>query len=535
MDLGSATKPRRRAALLWGLGAGVATLGLAGGALAQSATCESLVGFKLDGGVVETATPLAASDVVALGKSLPALPVGAPFCRVHARLKPTPSSDIQVEIWLPPATAWNGKLLGAGNGGYGGGFVGPFLTMRTGLARGYAAAGTDMGHTAAGDIDAKWALNQPEKIKDFGYRANHVTAVAAKALVRAYYGSPQKQAYFHGCSDGGREALMEAWRFPDDYDGIIAGAPANPWTRLMSGFQWTDREALGRPGGALPNAKLAIVQSAVLKQCDKLDGVADGVVDDPRLCRFDPAVLQCKAGDAADCLTPAQVNTVRVLHRGTVGRDGRALFNGYPPGGEAIPGAWDSWITGPDAQHGRYAAEFFKWMVFGDAGWDPAKSDIERDLKTAQSRVGDTLDAGADLRPFAARGGKLLLYHGWADAAIAPGATIDYYNAVGAKAGASAKGFTRLFMVPGMSHCFAGPGPNVFDALGAMDGWKETGTAPERLVATKYDNDLLGYIGFPSKAVRTRPLCAYPKVARWDGKGSVDAAASFTCVAPKAR
>jgi hypothetical protein len=515
----------------------MAALGLAGGAVAQPRSCEGLAGLKLgDGGVIESAKSLAATDSVPFGGPLPSLPAGAAFCRVHARFKPTPSSDIQVEIWLPPASAWNGKLLGAGNGGYGGGFGGPFLTMRTGLLRGYAAAGTDMGHTAGGDVDAKWALNQPEKIRDFGYRANHVTAVAAKAVIKAYYGSPEKRAYFHGCSDGGREALMEAQRFPGDYEGIIAGAPANPWTGLMSTFLWTDRVAHGTPGGEIPNAKLAIVQSAVVNQCDKLDGLADGVVDDPRACHFDPAVLQCKAGDAPDCLTAGQVKTVQSLHRGLVGKNGKTLLNGYPTGAEGIPGAWDGWITGPGAQHGRYAGEFYRWMVFSDANWDPKDFDIEGGLAVAKGKFGDILDAGEpDLRPFAARGGKLILYQGWADAAITPLNTIDYYTAVTTKAGGSSKDSVRLFMAPGMSHCLTGPGPNVFDVLGALDGWKESGAAPEQMIATKYDNDILGYIGFPAKSLRTRPLCAYPKVARWDGKGSSDAAASFACIMPAAR
>ena len=278
----------------------LAALGFAGAASAQTNACAGLVGLKLDGGVVENATPLAATDTIALGAPLPALPVGSPFCRVHARLKPTPTSDIQVEVWLPPASAWNGKLLSAGNGGYGGGFGGPFLLMRGGLARGYAGAGTDMGHTTAGDIDAKWALGQPEKIKDFGYRANHLTAVTAKALIKAYYGSAQKRAYFHGCSDGGREALMEAQKFPEDYDGIIAGAPASPWSKLMSSFLWTDKVAHSVPEATLTPAKLAIVQQAVLAQCDKLDGVADGIVENPLACRFDPARHPVQDGRCAE-------------------------------------------------------------------------------------------------------------------------------------------------------------------------------------------------------------------------------------------
>jgi feruloyl esterase len=349
-------------------------------------------------------------------------------------------------------------------------------------------------------------------------------------VIAAYYGGPAKQAYFHGCSDGGREALMEAQRFPGDYDAIIAGAPASPWTRLMSAFMWNDRTLAAAP---IPNAKLPLLQNAALAQCDKLDGVADGVMEDPRLCRFDPGVLECKAGDADDCLTASQLAAARAIYRGPITRAGKPLFPGFPAGGEAIPNGWDMWISGPNAQHGRFATEFFRWMVFADAAWDPKSFAIERDLKIAQTRQGGDLDAdNPDLSAFKARGGKLILYHGWGDAAIPPQNTIDYYSAVRAKT-AGADDFVRLFMAPGMSHCLMGPGPNSFDVLGAIDAWKTTGVAPETLTATKFDNDLLGYLGFPAKPVRTRPLCAYPKTARWNGVGSTDEAGSFACVAPK--
>jgi len=510
-------------------GAAVAAL-IGGAGPATAATCEGLAGMALADGRVESAVATKPSDMIALGGTMPGLPAGAAFCRVKATLKPTLSSDIKVEVWLPPAEAWNGKLLGAGNGGYGGGFGSPFLTMRGGVTRGYAAAGTDMGHTSATDIDAKWALNQPEKIKDFGYRANHVTAEAAKALVAAYYGTPQKRAYFHGCSDGGREALMEARKFPADYDAIIAGAPASPWTGLMSAFMWNDRLAT-RPGGAIPNAKLALVTKAVMAQCDALDGVTDGVLEDPRACRFDPGKLQCKAGDGPDCLTPAQVETVRGLYRGPRTKAGNQLFSGFPAGGEGVPGAWDMWITGPNAQHGRFATEFFRYMVHSDPAWTGAGFDLDRDHARALKAFGGILDsADPDLSAFQARGGKLLMYHGWADAAIPAGNTVGYYEAVRGKLGAAkADPFIRLFMVPGMSHCLGGPGPNVFDVLGALDGWRESGVAPETLVARKTDNDIFGYLGFPAKTLRTRPLCAYPKVARWIGQGSTDDAANFRC------
>lgn len=506
-------------------GAAFAALALAA-APAAAASCEDLKSVKLPDGVVESATPTAATDSIALSPTLPGLPAPAAFCRVKVRLKPTAGSDIGVEVWLPEKAAWNGKLLGTGNGGYGGSFAGPFIMMRGGVAKGYAAAGTDTGHTGKSDVDASWALGQPEKIKDFGYRANHLTAATAKALVAAYYGAGPQRSYFHGCSDGGREALMEASRFPGDYDAIIAGAPAAPWTRLMSAFAWNAQTLAASP---IPKAKLAVVQTAVMAQCDRLDGVADGVLENPAACRFDPKTVQCKAGDAADCLTPAEVGALRKIYSGPTTRAGRALFPGFAVGGEAVPGAWESWIVKPDSQHAKFSTEFFRNMVYDDAGWSLASFDVERDLKAARARQAATLDSdNADLSAFKARGGKLILYHGWADAAIPPGSTIEYYKAVQAKTGGE---FVRLFMLPGMSHCLGGPGPNAFDALEALDAWRGGGPAPEQMIATKFDNDLFGFLGFPVKTVRTRPICAWPKTARWDGKGSSDEADSFACVA----
>ncbi|MDB5442744.1 MAG: hypothetical protein JWP73_1120 [Phenylobacterium sp.] len=519
------------AALAAGLGAAI--LGLA--APAAAATCESLKDLKLPDAHVESAVPLAASDVVTPAGFQPALMAGTPVCRVIGVLTPTPASQIRFEVWLPGAGGWNGKLVGLGNGGFGGTLSGPMLLMRGEVARGYATAGSDMGHTAGGDIDAKWALGQPEKIKDFGYRAIHLTAGAAKALIAAYYGAGPRLAYFHGCSDGGREALMEAQRFPQDYDAIAAGAPAIPWTTLMSAFLWNSR-LLSAPGAALPRAKLQLVQAAVLAQCDRLDGVADGVLEDPRACRFDPGRLQCKTGDAATCLTAERVKSLRGLYRGPTGAGGRSLFPGFTAGGEAVAGGWEGWITGPTASQGRFAKEFFRWMVISDPNWDPASFDMARDLARARRSSREILDAdNPDLRAFRARGGKLILYHGWADAAIPAKNTIAYYQSVQARMGPGTADFARLFLVPGMAHCATGPGPSVFDAVGALDAWRDKAAAPGRLIATKYDNDIFAYLGLPAKPVRTRPLCAYPMLARWSGSGSTDDAANFSCAAPPRR
>lgn len=496
-------------------------------------SCAALTGMPLPNGRIDAAVPVAQGAMVSTGGEMPALPAMAGFCRVQAVLAPVAGSSIKVEMWLPERSVWNGKMLGAGNGGFGNNISIPALLMRGAVAKGYASVGSDMGHTATSDVKAEWALGAPERIKDFGWRANHLAADAAKRVIAAYYPAPLAASYFHGCSDGGREALMEAQRFPDDYDAIIAGAPAIPWTRMTSAFAANHLAAFGRPESSIPNAKLKLLQTASLAQCDKADGVADGVIDDPRSCKFDPVALQCKAGDAADCLTAPQVETARAIYRGPLGTDGKPFYHGFQPGAEAVAGTWDLWLTGPDSQHGKFATEFMRYMVHSDPNWQIANFDLARDYPLAKRLQGGNLDAdNPDLRGFFARGGKLLMYHGWQDAAIPPENSIAYFERVQRANPAQARASTRLFMVPGMSHCLAGPGPNVFDALGALDSWRQGGPAPERIIATKFDNDLLGYLGFPAKPVRTRPLCAFPQVARWNGRGSTDDAANFSCVAP---
>lgn len=496
------------------------------------AQCEGLTGLALADGKVEAATSVAAGKIVTPDEGKIGLPAPAAFCRVQARLTPTPSSSIRVEVWLPEAGAWNGKLLGAGNGGFGSNMQVPSLVMRGGVAKGYAAVGSDMGHVGKSDVDASWAPGQPEKVRDYGWRANHLAAATAKRVIAAYYPAPLNASYFHGCSDGGREALMEAQRFPNDYDAILAGAPAIPWARLATAMAMNDRAVFGNPDSALPNAKLPLLQKAALARCDARDGVTDGVIDDPRSCDFDPGVLTCKAGDQPDCLTPAQVAAVRALYRGPVDGRGKSFYPGYLPGMEATQGAWDLWLTGPGAQHGKFSTEFFRHFVHGDPNWTTKDFRLESDFAKAQAMQGEINADDPNLKPFFAKGGKLILYHGYGDAAIPPQNTIDYYQRVLKTSGTRAAGSVRLFMMPGVSHCLAGPGPNVFDGVGALDEWHRGGPAPDRLTATKFDNDYLGFLGLPAKTVRTRPLCAYPQVARWTGSGSTDDAANFTCTDP---
>jgi hypothetical protein len=526
-------------------------------ALAQR-TCESLNSF----------TP--PNTAITAGTSVPAGPFTPPpdvmgnaptenvpaFCRVSGDIKPTPDSDIKFEVWMP-ATSWNGKFLDVGNGGYAG-FIN-YRSMLMALKRGYATASTDDGHT--GMLDVTWAIGHPEKMIDFGYRAVHETAEKARAIIRAFYGKDAARSYFNGCSDGGREALMEAQRFPNDFDGIIVGAPANFWTHQFAGFIWNEQATLNDPASYIPPAKLPVIQAAALAQCSKLDGAADGTLEDPRQCHFEPAKIQCSGADGTNCLTAPQVEAARRIYSGPAeSQGGKTSYPGYEPGAEADPENWKVWITGATpgtAVQFFFGNSFFADMVFENPKWSFKSFDLDKDLKFADEKLGRVLNSvSPDLGDFQKRGGKLIQYHGWADAAVAPVASIDYYNTVVAvereraptKKDAAAmertQSFYRLFMVPGMDHCTGGPGANIFgnhpaieppnidaehDLVSALDRWVEHGTAPEQFIATKYVDDKR-----EKGIVRTHLLCPYPKVAKWTGKGNSSDATSYLCEAPSA-
>ena len=489
---------------------------------ARAADCGSLTGQRAGSGIVLQAHHIAAGEKIGPGPLAWAAPRA--FCRVQARLTPAAGSDIRVEVWLPDVAGWNGKLLAGGNGGYGGSFDMPYFEMLPALRRGYAAAGTDMGHeTPFGTITARWAYGRPQRLIDWDYRANHLTGLFAKAMIRASYGSAPRRSYFQGCSDGGHEALMEALRYPADYDGIIAGAPASPWTRTMTDFIWNHQALSAAPRAQLTVSDVKLIHSAVLARCDALDGVKDGIVSYPPACNFDPAVLLCKQGERQGCLNDAQVRAVGRIYQGARAT-GVQISSGFAPGSELD---WDPWIIGAKAMQAQFGSEFFRWMVYKSPDWTAAGSSIARDFADAEQRMGGMLNSDRlDLRAFVRHGGKLLLYQGWADPAIPPGNIITYYDALREALGANADQ-VRLFMAPGMSHCFGGAGPNVFPTLDSLDRWVEDGVAPERMIATKYDND------DPSaKVLMTRPLCAWPKQARWTGSGSTRDAANFVCAAP---
>ena len=474
------------------------------------------------------------AELVPAGSFLPpggSDPIEVPSsCRVAGITTPA----VNFEVWLPDD--WNGNYQGVGNGGMAGTIL--YARMAPALARGYATASTDTGHTAGDSaFDASWAAGHPELIEDFGHRSLHVTTLNGKAITQAFYGEPPRYAYYTGCSKGGQQGLMEAQRYPDDFDGLVAGNPANDWTGLYAGAHlWFSLATLDDPESYLPADKLPLLEEAVNHACDALDGVEDGVLNDPRRCDFDPAVLTCDAGeDPATCLTPKQVTAVKAIWSGTKDSTGKLVYPGLVPGGEAAPGGWSRWVTGSEpfgSTHWRAGEGFFKHMVFEDPDWDFRSFDYDTDLAFAIEKVGPVLDANdPDLRVLRDRGAKLIVYHGWSDPDISPLASIDYYEQVVSElteAEADATGlaevqeFFRLFMVPGMGHCRGGPGPDQFDALSALEAWVEDGVAPDQIVASKVED---------GEVVRTRPLCPFPQTAQWTGSGSTDDAANFVCAA----
>lgn len=352
-----------------------------------------------------------------------------------------------------------------------------------------------------------------------------------KAIVKEFYSRAAVHAYYVGCSKGGQQGMAEAQRYPDDYDGIVAGDPANNTTKFYAGAHlWYSLATLKDPDSYIPANKMSMLGGAVNAACDELDGIADGVLNDPRACKYDAAALTCTAGqDPALCFTPKQVAAVKMIWAGARTSKGELLYPGLMPGGEAGPGGWASWTTGTapfTSSHWNAADGFFKFMVFDNPTWDFKTFNPDTDVAIAEKKVGADLDAfDPDLAPFKNRGGKLISYHGFSDPDISPLNSINYYEQVTAAVGGSTQDYFRLFLVPGMQHCQGGPGPSQFDALAALERWVEQGVAPDTMTASH----LTG-----GKVDRTRPLCAYPKVAKWKGTGSTDEAENFTCVAAAA-
>ena len=499
--------------------AGLAAAGLllqAGAAAAAS--CDSLSGLKFKDATITLAQPVAAGAFTPPpggrggGNQFADLPA---FCRVAATLKPTAESDIKIEVWLP-AAGWNGKFQAVGNGGWNGNIDQGALA--TALRRGYAAASTDTGHEGGAGA---WMQNK-EKVIDYGHRAVHEMTVKAKAVINAFYEAPVKFAYFNGCSGGGRQALKAAQQYPDDFDGVVAGAPALNATGRAAFAVSVAQNLRKEPGSFIPPSKYAAINSAVVQACDGLDGVKDGVLENPRACKFDPKVLACTGADSDSCLTPPQVDAARKMYEPLKNpRTGQEVFSGLAYGSET------GWGTFGGQQPFGIATQFFQFMVFRDPTWNYQTLNYDEHMALVDKVEGGVMNAlDPNLKKFADSKGKLLMYHGWSDPQIPAGSSVGYYTRVMEAMGGPGRTqeSVRLYMVPGMNHCQGGVGTSTVDWLGALEAWVENGKAPDQIVASKVTN---------GKTERTRPLCPFPQVAAYKGSGSTDDAANFSCkVAP---
>jgi feruloyl esterase len=494
---------------------------------AKASPCTDLNGTRVAGGLVRAAEDVRAGEALTLnGRSFNDLPA---FCRITASTGLERHSNIAVELWLPRADGWNQKLLGTGNGGFAGSIS--YGALAGGLRRGYAVANTDMGTFPASSANWAAGTGYPEMLKDWGYRSTHEMTVIAQALTTAYYHQAPRRAYFAGCSTGGHQALMEAQLYPNDYDAILAGAPANNRTRLHMSFLQTGLDVHATPQSWLPPEKLAMVHAAILKACVGKDGGAPGdtFLNEPTACTFRPRDLLCKAGDGADCLSPAQVEALGRVYRGASNpRTNQLFYPGWPMGSE--PQLAGLFGTQDQTVHG-FVGTLVPWAM--GPKFDVTKFDFDRDLDRVDRELGPVMNQiNPDLSAFAAHGGKLIVFHGFADAIVGPLDTINYFERIGA-AMRGRDDFARLYMAPGMAHCSGGDGPDAFgqgadrkegeadhDLLKALDAWRETGRAPGAIIATKFDA--------AGAVVATRPLCAYPQKTIYQG-GDARGARNFRC------
>lgn len=513
-------------------------------------TCANLAQRSLPDGHITLAQVVAAGAFVQPGlkpgEKPPAVYATTPaFCRVTATLTPSSDSDIKVEVWMP-LTGWNGKFRGQGNGGFAG-YI-DYKALAAAVGDGYASAATDTGHATT---DATWALGHPEKIVDYGYRGIHEMTVQSRSIVQAFYGSAPSRSYFASCSNGGRQALMEAQRFPADYDGILAGAPANNWVPMVTAGLYGLQVLQG--AGYIPGAKVPAIAKAVVAACDAKDGVTDGVLNDPPQCHFDPTVMLCKGPDSDSCLTAPQVSSLNDLYTGAHDASGSLIFPGFLPGAEAGRGGWATWVFG--SEQGKslgafFVTGYFSNMVYDSPSWDFKTTNLDDALKLAGQKTGSVLNAtDPNLKPFFDRGGRLIIYHGWNDPAISALNSIHYYQSVAEALGAKQTSQSmRLYLVPGMQHCGGGPGATSFgqdeagvphdaqhDIYATLVDWVEKGSAPSTIIATRYASaepaSGSSRAGDSPVVEMTRPLCVYPQIAKYSGTGDKNSAASFACTA----
>jgi feruloyl esterase len=489
-----------------------------------ASNCEDLATLQLPHTTITKAEVVSGGTFTPpTGQALADLPA---FCRVTAVARPSADSDIVVEIWMPESN-WNLRFEGTGNGGFAGKIS--YGALAEGVRRHYAVANTDMGMATPPGANASIFINRPERWIDWGYRATHEMTVVAKQVLRAYYTRDAGHAYFVGCSTGGEQALMESQRYPDDYDGIVGGAAANNRTGVHVSILWNFAVNEKTPASNMPAAARSLLSQAVVNACDGLDGVKDGVIADPQNCHFDPASLKCTSTNQESCLTASEVATAQQIYAGPVNpRTSKSLYPGLPRGSEF---GWDGLVPAQDSAPPY--APIFQW-VFGPQ-WDWRQFDFDAQDAIFNQKLASMVNATSpDIDAFRAHGHKLLMYHGWSDWLVAPQESINYYNAVvqrdesaGAKKslGALDQSF-RLFMVPGMAHCGGGPGATHFDALGAVVDWVEHGVAPDKIIANRLPP---GTTQGATEGTLQRPLCPYPRTARYQGSGSTNDASSFAC------
>jgi feruloyl esterase len=478
-----------------------------------STACEKLTTITLPNATIDSAQMVAAGGFVQpAGRGATNAFADLPaFCRVTATLTPSSDSDIKTEIWLP-ATGWNGKFQAVGNGGWAGTI--PYPSMAGALRQAYATAGTDTGHVGN---NAEFAVGHPEKLIDLAYRSIHEMTVQAKTILNAYYGTPAKLSYYIGCSQGGRQGLAAAQNYPEDFDGIIAGAAS--WNQMRAhGARVALNLVVNKDtDSVIPPSKYPVIHAAVLNACDALDGLKDGVIESPPMCKFDYAELMCKTGNGPNCLSTGQVESAKAMTSPL--RDpktGRILFDGH-----LVVGSELGWATLGGPQPLALATNGMRNVVFPDRNWDYRKMDLSTDVDRAAASDDGVLYSGdPNLKPFFDRGGKLLMYHGWNDPQVNPLNSVIYYENVLKAVGKKAEDSIALFMVPGMNHCSGGPGTDNFDRTKAIEDWVEQGQKPAQILAWHVTN---------GQVDKTRPLCPYPEVAKYKGSGSTNDAANFVC------
>jgi feruloyl esterase len=516
--------------------------------------CETLVAVHLPDAVITSAATIGGPSFLAAdGQTYTGLP---PFCRVTALSTPTPDSLINIEVWMP-SSSWNRRFVGTGNGGYAGTIAVSVPAMISGLQQGFAVASTDMGTAPSSNNDADALVGHPEKWVDWGSRATHLMTVVSKEIIQAFYSEAPRFAYFSGCSTGGEQALMLAQRFPADYNGILGGDPANNRTHAHTALVWIYAATHRTPGSLFTSGDANLITNSVVAACNVTSGglATDQFLTDPRTCNWQPSQIQCKSATDTNCLSSDKVQAANAIYAGpTNPSNGHLIFPGSVKGSEnASSFGWTALESTPEPQFDS----LFKW-VFG-LTWQWQTFDFNTSMAQVDSLLGPILnDNSTDLSAFERNGGKLLMYHGWADPLVSPQDSIDYYLRVAATQGPTKtpgqqsqtfdklQKFYRLFMVPGMNHCAFGPGPNAFgnltsgvvvappppsndadhNALVALQRWVENGVTPQRIIATKYANDT------PAAGIQmTRPICPYPQIPRYSGRGDPNDARNFDCVA----